>query len=66
MPYLCCGDPGDQLAIWEGPSECEPPPLEEEEEKQESEPQAIPPFPEQLTVNTQPNPEENELLEEVK
>lgn len=46
--------------------ECQPPPLEEEEEKQESEPQAIPPFPERLTVTTQPNLEEDELLGELK
>eukprot|EP00253_Pinus_taeda_P032953 PITA_32953 len=46
--------------------ERQPPPLEEEEEKQESEPQAIPPFPERLTVTTQPNPEETELLGELK
>ena len=46
--------------------DCQPPPLEYEEEKQESEPKAIPPFPEQLTVTTQPNPEETELLGELK
>ena len=46
--------------------ERQPPPLEEEEEKQESEPQAIPPFPERLTVTAQPNPEETELLGELK
>eukprot|EP00253_Pinus_taeda_P005571 PITA_05571 len=46
--------------------ECQPPPSEEEEEKQESEPQAIPPFPERLTATTKPNPEEDELLGELK
>eukprot|EP00253_Pinus_taeda_P015639 PITA_15639 len=46
--------------------ERQPPPLEEEEEKQESEPQAIPPFPERLIVTTQCNPEEDELLGELK
>eukprot|EP00253_Pinus_taeda_P027666 PITA_27666 len=46
--------------------DCQPPPLEEEEEKQESEPKAIPPFPKRLTVTTQPNLEETELLGELK
>ena len=46
--------------------DCQPPPQEDEEEKQESEPKAIPPFPERLTVTTQPNPEEIELLGELK
>jgi len=44
----------------------QPPPLEDEEDKQESEPKAIPPFPERLTITTQPNPEEDELLGELK
>eukprot|EP00253_Pinus_taeda_P030064 PITA_30064 len=44
----------------------QPPPLEEEEERQESEPQAIPPFPERLLATTQPNPKEDELLGELK
>lgn len=44
----------------------QPPPIEDEDEKQESEPKAIPPFLERLTVTTQPNPEETELLGELK
>ena len=44
----------------------QPPLLEDEEGKQESEPKAIPPFPERLTVTMQPNPEETELLGELK
>jgi len=44
----------------------QPPPPEDEEDKQESEPKAIPPFPERLRVTTQPDPEENELLGELK
>eukprot|EP00253_Pinus_taeda_P029422 PITA_29422 len=44
----------------------QPPPKEDEEEKQKSEPKAIPPFPERLTGTTQPNPEETELLGEIK
>ena len=44
----------------------QPPPPEDEEDKQESEPKAIPPFPERLTATTQPNPEEDELLGELK
>eukprot|EP00253_Pinus_taeda_P018466 PITA_18466 len=40
----------------------QPPPKEDEEEKQESEPKAIPPFPEKLIGTTQPNPEETALL----
>jgi len=44
----------------------QPPPLKDEEEKQESEPKAIPPFPKRLTVTMQPNPEETELLGELK
>eukprot|EP00253_Pinus_taeda_P025515 PITA_25515 len=42
------------------------PPPEDEEERQESEPKSIPPFPERLTVTTQPNLEETELLGELK
>ena len=44
----------------------QPPPPKDEEDKQESEPKAIPPFPERLTATTQPNPEEDELLGELK
>ena len=44
----------------------QPPPLEDEEDKQESEPNTTPPFPERITVTTQPDPEENELLGELK
>jgi len=44
----------------------QPPPPEDEEDKQESEPKAIPPFPERLIATTQPNPEEDELLGELK
>ena len=44
----------------------QPPPPEDEEDKQESEPKAIPPFPKRLTATTQPNPEEDELLGELK
>eukprot|EP00253_Pinus_taeda_P032995 PITA_32995 len=44
----------------------QPPPLEDEEEKQESEPKATPPFPERLTITTKPNPEETKLLGELK
>ena len=44
----------------------QPPPKEDEEEKQESEPKAIPPFPERLIVAMQPNPKETELLGELK
>lgn len=44
----------------------QPPPLEDEEGKQESEPKAIPPFPERLTVAMQPNLEETKLLGEFK
>jgi len=44
----------------------QPPPKEDEEEKQESEPKAIPPFPERLTGTTHPTPEETELLGELK
>eukprot|EP00253_Pinus_taeda_P023617 PITA_23617 len=44
----------------------QPRPPEGDEEKQESEPKSIPPFPERLTVTTQPNPEETELLGELK
>eukprot|EP00253_Pinus_taeda_P006126 PITA_06126 len=43
--------------------ECQPPPLEEEEEKQESEPQVIPPFPEQLTAIKEV-PTYNKLIKE--
>lgn len=43
-----------------------PPPKEDEEEKQESEPKAIPPFPERLTGTTQLTPKEAELLGELK
>ena len=46
--------------------DCQPPPPEDEENKQKSEPKAIPPFPERLTVTTQPNQEENELMGELK
>jgi len=44
----------------------QPPPKEDAEEKQESEPKGIPPFLERLTGTTQPNPEETELLGEIK
>ena len=44
----------------------QPPPPKDEEEKQEIKPKAIPPFPERLTVTTQPNPKETELLGELK
>ena len=44
----------------------QPPPKEDEEEKQESEPKSIPRFPKRLTGTTQPNPEELELLGELK
>ena len=44
----------------------QPPPKEDEEEKQESEPKAFPPFPKRLTGTTQSNPEETELLGELK
>eukprot|EP00253_Pinus_taeda_P007468 PITA_07468 len=44
----------------------QPPPKEDEDEKQESEPKAIPPFPEKLTGTTQPNPKETKLLGELK
>ena len=44
----------------------QPPPKEDEEEKHESEPKAIPPFPERLTRTTQPTLEETELLGELK
>ena len=44
----------------------QPPPLEDDEDKHESEPKAIPPFLERLIVTTQPNPEETELLGELK
>ena len=44
----------------------QPPPLEDEEDKQESDPKTTPPFLERLTVTTQPDLEENELLGELK
>ena len=43
----------------------QPPPKEDEVEEQESEPKAIPPFLERLTVATQPNLEETKLLREL-
>eukprot|EP00253_Pinus_taeda_P015329 PITA_15329 len=63
-PDACSTEPKPQQLT--GPVERQPPPLDEEEEKQESEPQAIPPFPERLVITTQPNPEEIELLGELK
>lgn len=44
----------------------QPPPKEDEEERKESEAKAIPPFPERLIGTMQPNPEETELLGEIK
>ena len=44
----------------------QPPPQEVEEDKEESEPKSIPPFPEILFGTTQPTPEETELLGELK
>eukprot|EP00253_Pinus_taeda_P025274 PITA_25274 len=44
----------------------QPPPTEVEEDKEESEPKAIPPFPGRLFGTTQPTPEETELLGELK
>ena len=44
----------------------QPSPPKEDEEKQESEPKAIPPFLDRLAGTTQPNLEETELLEELK
>ena len=47
-------------------SDNQPLPKDDEEEKEESEPKAIPPFPERLFGTTQPTPEETELLGELK
>ena len=44
----------------------QPPPREVEEDKEESEPKRIPPFPKRLSGTTQPTPEETELLGELK
>ena len=44
----------------------QPPPKEVEEDKEESEPKAIPPFPERLPMIVQPIPEETKLLGELK
>eukprot|EP00253_Pinus_taeda_P005767 PITA_05767 len=44
----------------------QPPPKEDEEDKEESEPKAIPPFPERLFGTTQPTLEETKLLGELK
>ena len=44
----------------------QPPLLEDEEDKLESEPKATPPFPERVIVTTEPDPEENEILGELK
>lgn len=54
------------LQSWKVLPDSQPPPKEDEEEKHESEPKAIPPFPETLTKTTQPTPEETELLGELK
>ena len=43
----------------------QPPPKDAEEDKEESEPKAIPPFPERLSGTTQPTLEESELLGEL-
>jgi len=44
----------------------QPPPREVDEDKEESEPKAIPPFPKRLFGTTQHTPEETELLGELK
>ena len=44
----------------------QPPPREVEEDKEESEPKANPPFPERLSMTIQPTPEEAELVGELK
>ena len=57
-----------EINLWSGKVLLDSQPLlkEDEEEKHESEPKFIPPFPERLTGTTQPTLEKTELLEELK
>ena len=65
MPNLCCGDSEIILRSGKVLPNSQSPPREVEEDKEESEPKAIPPFPERLSVIFQPTPKETELLGEL-